>query len=864
MTFTCCSDERRKLVKNNPVINGIDFLEVVDNPADPSDVRQTVLLVHFIKALQPGDLKAGNFSIEGGERITDIIIQQASPGSALSPPAPPPTGNELKIMRIKVDKAGDFSTYTLNVVSSKGSNAPPKGHDPILSSIDFSFKVLCSNNIDCKTDTTCEPSPEEIPNINYLAKDFQSFRRVMLDRLSLLLPGWQERNPADLGITLVELLAYTGDQISYQQDAIATEAYIGTARKRISARRHARLVDYYMHDGSNARCWVQITIDESIGNLALTRNAKSPTTKFLTGISDKDTVLQYNSESYEEALYADMQVFELMHNSQLFSEHNSIDFYTWGNTSCCLPKGSTSADLVGNLTNLQVGDILIFIEVKGPETGNEADADPSQRHAVRITQIKHTTDPLGREILGLPPSSPPGSDPLEITRITWHIEDALPFPLCISSGKGNKYYDKISVALGNIVLADHGITWEDDNGNPILHPAIVPEPLPILNVKAGSKDANCATVAPVQTPARYKPRLKYSPLTQAAPYKNRKPFSSATSTMQWTISEITPEIVLYQNGEDTWRPRKDLLNSDQNAKHFVVEIENDGTAFIRFGDDTHGARPESGSTYTACYRTGNGEIGNIGAEKIGHIASNDPLIYSNPRYITKVWNPMAATGGFEAETIDEVRQKVGEAFKTQKRAVTEDDYAHMAKNSDSSIQRAAADFRWTGSWYTSFVSFDRFGGASIDKQFTQKVKQKLDTYRMAGQDIKVGRAKYVPLSIEMTVWINKEYDRNDVRNAIFAEFTNGLKKNGQPGLFHPDNFTFGDTIYLSKYYAAAQAISGVCSVQVTKFERPGIPSSDALDEGKILFGHLEIPRLDNDPNHKENGSFNLTIKKEEV
>ncbi len=83
----------------------------------------------------------------------------------------------------------------------------------------------------------------------------------MLDRLSVLAPGQDERSPADLGSALVELVAYAGDQLSYYQDAVATEAYLGTARQRISLRRHARLLDYDMHDGCNARAWVVFEVD---------------------------------------------------------------------------------------------------------------------------------------------------------------------------------------------------------------------------------------------------------------------------------------------------------------------------------------------------------------------------------------------------------------------------------------------------------------------------------------------------------------------------------------------------------------------------------------------------------------------------
>jgi hypothetical protein len=55
----------------------------------------------------------------------------------------------------------------------------------------------------------------------------------MLDRMAVLMSAWKERNPADIGGMLVEALAYSADQLSYQQDAVATEAYLHP-RKRIS------------------------------------------------------------------------------------------------------------------------------------------------------------------------------------------------------------------------------------------------------------------------------------------------------------------------------------------------------------------------------------------------------------------------------------------------------------------------------------------------------------------------------------------------------------------------------------------------------------------------------------------------------
>ena len=39
------------------------------------------------------------------------------------------------------------------------------------------------------------------------------------------------------------------------------------------------------------------------------------------------------------------RVFETIHDIILFSSHNEIYFYTWGETDCCLAKGATHATL---------------------------------------------------------------------------------------------------------------------------------------------------------------------------------------------------------------------------------------------------------------------------------------------------------------------------------------------------------------------------------------------------------------------------------------------------------------------------------------------------------------------------------------
>src|SRR5262249_23573579 len=255
----------------------------------------------------------------------------------------------------------------------------------------FSFKVECPTDFDCRPVLVCPPAFEAAPEIDYLAKDYESFRQLMLDRMAVLAPEWRERSAADLGVTLVELAAFVGDYLSYHQDAVATEAYLGTARRRVSVRRHARLVDYAMHDGCNARAWVQLKVDSDVVRLSPTDPASVPKgTPLCTALPGRGPVITDGALlSTADAVFETMQDVDA-----LYAAHDRIEFYTWSDQRCCLPIGAMAATLKGHLPNLTIGDadtpgdVLIFEEIVGPLTGEAEDADPSHRWAVRLTRVR--------------------------------------------------------------------------------------------------------------------------------------------------------------------------------------------------------------------------------------------------------------------------------------------------------------------------------------------------------------------------------------------------------------------------------------------------------------------------------------------
>jgi hypothetical protein len=823
-------------------LNGVDYLEVLDLDAPAGSPRQQTLLVRCLKPAPA--LTVDNVRIEGGERFDDIGVLWVVVADAV-PPAMISSGEITaaeaayfaalpdpdQVLVVRTDSSGDYSPYRLRLVTADNDPTPPPGFDLRLAAIEFSFKVECENDFDCKPRRIC-PTPAAVePKIDYLTKDFASFRRLMLDRLSLLAPEWTERSPADLGVALVELLAYVGDHLSYQQDAVATEAYLGTARRRISIRRHARLVDYFLSDGSNARAWVQLEVPVDVPPAVPGQPVVPKGTKLFTAIPGVTAA----TVADDPRVWGDAKsVFETMEPiPELFGAHSRIPFYTWSDHECCLPSGATAATLLGSLPDLEPGMVLVFEEVLGPKTGHPGDADPAHRHPVRLTEVTAATDPL---------------DGTQLTEICWEPDDVLPFPLCLSSRTDRAHHsafvDDVSVARGNVVLADHGLTIEDEDLGTV--------PEPVAFYAPGHAADRCDPDDPRPVAPRFRPRLGEAPVTQAAPYGAT---GAARKAMKWNHRHVLPEAKLTGLAlgvSSPWDPRRDLLASDSDHRHFVVEVENDGATTLRFGEGVHGKRSKAGMLFTATYRVGNGRAGNIGIDSLRHAAVPIPLI-------ERVRNLTPGQGGTEPESMENVRQKAPVAFRTQERAVTEADYSDVTER-DPEVQKAAASFRWTGSWHTAFLTVDRFGGLEVDAAFEDATRAHVERYRMAGYDLEVDGPRPVSLEIELRVCVHPDHFRSDVRAALEEKLSDEILPGGRLGVFHPDNFVFGQPVFLSRIYAAAQEVPGVASVHVTNFRRQDEPETDARDSGILEIGRLEIARLENDRSYPGHGVLHLELE----
>ncbi len=884
MIYQCCNEIRKAAVLKNPALNGIDYLEVLDHDAIALDIaRQTTLLIHCLKPV-PHDLTPDNVLISGGESLTKISVDWITPASA-----PSLKDVNLKeehyltnlldaanVLVVRTGIAGDFATYSLRLVNQvAAAETNPfeltevlAGFDLQLADIEFSFKVECSPNFDCAPQAPdCRPDTPVFPPINYLAKDYGSFRTVILDRLNQLLPGWGGSSEADLGVVLAELIAYKGDHLSYQQDAIATEAYLETARSRISLRRHALLVDYRVHDGCNARAWIQLQLSPG-GPLHLDRTLA----RFYTFAPGMPSTLAVGSSNEATAILSGVQAFEPMWDAILYPEHNRMSFYTWGNSNCCLPIGATEATLRGSYPNLRAGDVLIFQETVGPHTGKQADVDIRHRWAVRLTQVA-TQDGRGQPLQDALFDS---AQAVPITEIQWSQQDVLPFPLCISStyldaSGDEQFIPDVSVALGNVVLADHGLSFPSESLGTV--------PAPQLYLPPDLAADRCQVTPPMPMPVRFRPLIPYKPLTQAvplptlpvavasppAPSNVLPPTVSVDELTNFDPSQAVPSVRLIgtlNTKTEAWSVVQDLLGSGDLDPAFVVEVESDGTASLRFATPhdpgetsvtTNGLLPESGTEFVAYFRIGNGTAGNVGAESLTHFDGLDP------NRIISCTNPLPASGGIDPETNEQIRRRAPQAFVTQERAVTPADYASVVE-ANPLVDRAVASLRWTGSWHTVFIAVEPKGAGNLSPSFQKTLKSNVERYRFAGQDLELDSPRYVSLEIELAVCVDPNYFASDVQRTLLQVLGNKLLPNGTKGLFYPDNFTFGQTVYLSRVYAAARSVAGIVSVSATKFQPQGVDTPQYLAMGELKLGALQVARLDNDPSFPNHGQLTLVMQ----
>ena len=765
---------------------------------DDANKKLTVIFMVPITPSQASYL--GNplsYTLTGGQRTFPRILS-----AVLPVPSSPPSLDSQSVV-LTLDTLGDFSIYTLTVGGLD--------MDPFFSCAKLRFRLACDSPFDCAPPAAqCMPQPELPVTIDYLTKDYASFRRALLDFIPTRLPVWTEQNEADLGMMLLELFSATADNLSYMQDRVANEAFLGTATQRRSVAGHLALIGYQMDDGASAYTWLEFQVNDSTSLPAGFKVSNNPIA------SDEPVV-----------------VFETMSDAQLLKVNNKMPLYDWGNSNCCLPKVATSAALKGDFNGLKAGAYLIF------------DGGSEHRDVVRLTSDAQIVS--AAEIASTPVGSPPASPPsnVVVTVVNWSAATPLSKDYCVRD----------TVLYGNVVVATHGETVQAEALRNLTEQQVTELQAEIAARPTGAR-------APRQRlPFTYAPlaHLDSSTLGLAAATA-AEPTSNGNFTARPSRSISTLEVTVDGN---PWQERSSLLESGPNDVVFKVEIDDLGEATVVFGDGVFGMRPAETSTVIATYRVGGGSVGNVGA---------DSLTLARPEgdasWLDSVNNPLPATGGRDLESRDHARRVAPPSFHQPMMAVSAADYqsaiaSFLGANGVPAIQRANANFLWTGSWLTVTVTVDPTGAEGLTADLRQQLADFLNSKRLSGYDLEISGPTYLAVDLALQVSVAAGAQRSDVQQALLLAFSAGTLADGSRGFFDPDNFTFGDKLYASRIYAAAMAVPGVESVTISRLARahaaePTRETNLNLSQGYLAVGADQVIRLDNDRNFPENGTLSIS------
>ncbi|QDH33206.1 baseplate J/gp47 family protein [Porphyrobacter sp. YT40] len=808
--------------------NGIIAVEVIEAGGEAVDLR--LELVFDAATSGPARVRDTDIAISGGQRRPTVAVAEGGVTAS------------GRVLTVRVPRRGDFSLYTLRL---ERGGVPLPGFDPLLSAIPVGFRLQCAQNFDCETPDPADEAPLAQAAIDYLARDYAGFRRLMLDRFAALSSGWRDPGPASAEVTLIEMLAHLADRLAYAQDSVATEATLDTARMRISAKRHARLVDYHMSDGCSARAFVHVRMTPPGPGRPANVAGINPGARFLTAWTTLPPAGP-DARHAGEARVGGAQVFEAVLPAQLTSAHNRIEIHDYAGGLSELPRGTTGmalADPDGALT-LAVGDLLLIEEVL--DTNGNASPDPARRHVVRITQRQAGSDPVGAVDGGGNPV------PLQLLHVAWSPADALPFALPLArvaaldsiEGLAIGSVQPTAVARGNMVLVDHG------------------------------EGRGYDSIKPLRAPGRRRVFMTLSQTPVAFALPTPRAEESAQAMLVADPSRAAARIDARQDvgagGDPVWELVPEMFDARADSRVLALDVDDLGRGVLRTGDGISGRIPEPDTAFDLRYRIGGGSIGNVGAESISHLLTDAHIgldgalvtgFSGQAANIAAIRNPLPATGGRDPESIAEARLRAPLDFRDPRRAVTPQDYAKRLLD-DPDVTNAHGIERWTGAERAIVLLVDLANGAALTDAVEARLRRLLEPYRLAGHVLEFRTPVMVPLELAMRVCVRPQALRDKVHERLLQVFSSGRFADGSTGLFHPDSFSFGTPLLLSRLYAAAQAVDGVRHVDVTRLRRQGIAgaSDDALETGQLLVGDYEIPLLANDPNFPDRGTVTFMME----
>ena len=274
---------------------------------------------------------------------------------------------------------------------------------------------------------------------------------------------------------------------------------------------------------------------------------------------------------------------------------------------------------------------------------------------------------------------------------------------------------------------------------------------------------------------------------------------------------------------------------------------------------TYGIAP-SQTTLTVRYLTGGGVEANIPVNNLTNITGdiqflNNNLDVSTANYVVSslaVTNPIAADGGGDGDTIEEIRQNSSANFATQLRNVTQDDYLVRALSmpakygviSKAYIEPTKAQSVSSGEalgildLYVLSYDFNK-KLTTTSPALKQNLQTYLSFYRMINDSITIKDAFIVNIGVNFDIIVLPNYNSNEVLIQCLAALQD---------YFAIDKWQINQPIILRDIYILLDRIEGVQTVKnIAITNKVGTSlgySQYSYDTAGATSGNVVYPSLD--------------------
>jgi len=310
------------------------------------------------------------------------------------------------------------------------------------------------------------------------------------------------------------------------------------------------------------------------------------------------------------------------------------------------------------------------------------------------------------------------------------------------------------------------------------------------------------------------------------------------------VIEETPRVRVREG--DAWVEWNEVRNLDSSKpgdRHYTVDMT---TGRVRFGDGINGRIPPDGKdedNIAIFYRSGGGVRGNVAAGTINRVPDELDGVLT-------VRNMMSASGGAEAETLEDAMIGARKDLKTVYRAVTSADYEHLAMNTPGiGVARARAIPGYhpdqknavPGIVTVVVVPESPYAQPEPSRGFLMTVHRHLDRHRLLTTEVFVVAPEYVEATVAASVVIKPGNDPDRVRHGIemeLASFMNPIT-GGRDG----KGWRFGRAVYRSEIYELIDGVPGVDYITDLILRRDGRdqPCDILIAPHSLVFHSTEFP-----------------------